>query len=168
MVMRQPALRFGVAALLWSGCSTIDGWFGATPEPRPTPAAARSETYYVAVAGLSVYAEPSAAAKIVGRLALHERVTRTGIEHGYAHITHSTSGVTGWVDNAQLIWRLPPANDAAAPSPTPLPNATATTAPGGVPTPTAAAPPAALPTVASPAPTPRPTVGGDPALYDPF
>ncbi|MDX2169260.1 MAG: hypothetical protein SF182_19475, partial [Deltaproteobacteria bacterium] len=117
----RAALATVTVALL-SGCAgftqTVGGWFGSAPEPTPTRAAAAApagETFYAGAAGVTVYEQPSSSARVAGRLALHEKVTRAGVEHGYAHIIASTSGVTGWVDNAQLIWRLPGAPAASAP-----------------------------------------------------
>src|SRR5262249_3198212 len=64
--------------------------------------------------GLKVYSESSASSKVVGTLALHEKVTRYRVERGYAYVTSSQSGLTGWVSNGQLVWRLPAT---AAPAP---------------------------------------------------
>jgi hypothetical protein len=41
------------------------------------------------------------------QLPLHQKVYRYKTEKGYAYIKAEGSGVTGWVDNARLIWRLP-------------------------------------------------------------
>ncbi len=134
---------------------------------------------------MTVHSNPTAAAKIVGRLALHEKVSRTQLERGYAYVTSATSGISGWVDNAQLIWRLSdagapaaapasapaadaatapsappdtaPADDAAALPPSPVPTATAEPA---APPPTAV--PTAVPTVQAPASKPAPE------MFDPY
>jgi hypothetical protein len=63
---------------------------------------------------LKVYSEPSSASKVVGTLSLHERVTRSKVERGYALVESAKSGVKGWVNNAQLTWRLPTTPNAAA------------------------------------------------------
>jgi len=42
------------------------------------------------------------------QLPLYQKVYRYKMEKGYAYIKVEESGVTGWVDNARLIWRLPP------------------------------------------------------------
>src|SRR5215510_15385159 len=117
-------LHRGGLAALWvafvvTSCAgvkqQVGGWFGAkTPPTSPGPAAAQPpRVYYAGVDGLKVYSEPSASSKIVGTLSLHEKVTRSGVERGYGYVTSSKSGLTGWVSNAQLVWRLP----AAAASP---------------------------------------------------
>ncbi|MET0152786.1 MAG: SH3 domain-containing protein, partial [Candidatus Binatia bacterium] len=85
----------------------------------PTTAAASGaqvrRVYYSSVEGMKVYSEPSTSSTVVGTLSLHEKVIRSKLERGYAFVESSQSGVKGWVDNAQLIWRLPAAPSAAAP-----------------------------------------------------
>jgi hypothetical protein len=106
-------LQSAAAPALASARQRISGWFGETPPPEPTaaaretPAAREGETYYAAVEGLTVYAEPSESSKVVGHLALHEKVIRSRLERGYAYVTVSKSGLDGWVDNGQLLWRVP-------------------------------------------------------------
>jgi hypothetical protein len=105
--------------LVLGGCGaierTIRGPSGAkasspaTPTPTQTPRA-----FYAGVDGLKVHSEPSAGSKVVGTLALHEKVTRTDVERGYAYVTSATTGLKGWVSNAQLIWRLPGTKEPAA------------------------------------------------------
>jgi hypothetical protein len=127
---------------------------------------------------LKVYSDPSTSAKVVGTLSLHEKVARTNLERGFAFVESSKSGVRGWVDNAQLIWRLPAASSTSAPSsveaepeepaaPAPEePSPTATAAPQ--PTPTAEVFPTREPApTAAPRelPTPRP-IG--PSIFNPY
>lgn len=106
-----------VAMLLTvGGCSTVtdtwNDWFGESPTPEPTPASAAADqsadVFYAAVDGLVLHALPSGSSQVVARLRLHERVTRSGITRGYANVT-TDAGLQGWVDNAQLLWRLPAA-----------------------------------------------------------
>jgi hypothetical protein len=89
--------------------------FGATPEPEPAvqgqPA---GDPYFAGATDLPVFAEASSTSKVVGRLALHEKVIRSRVDHGYAYVTAERGGLTGWVNNAQLIWRLPPASSGAS------------------------------------------------------
>ena len=178
-----------VLAVAFAGCAamqqTFGGWFGAaTPTPTPaaqaTPAAAVApRVYYAGTEGLKVYSEASMSSKVVGTLALHEKVTRTRLDRGYAYVESSKSGVKGWVNNAQLLWRLPSApttgtpaavepepQEPAAPAETPPePQAVEppTPAPQGV-EPTAPAPP---PPTATPVPqaTPR---GAAPSIFNPY
>jgi hypothetical protein len=38
---------------------------------------------------------------------LYQKVYRYKTKKGYAYIKVEDGGITGWVDNARLIWRLP-------------------------------------------------------------
>lgn len=96
-------LTLGACARLWP---EITGASSAT--------AASGEAFFSTVDGLPVHVESSAHSKIIGRIGLHEKVARTRVEHGYALISSTVSGVSGWVDNAQLSWRVPPDKPAVA------------------------------------------------------
>jgi outer membrane biosynthesis protein TonB len=126
--------------------------------------------YYVGVDQLAVYSEPKPSSSRLTQLPLHQKVYRYKMEKGYAYIKVEGSEVTGWVDNAQLIWRLPSQQQKAPPkaeeratkpepeapvakekAPTPT---TAAEAAEPEPTPTAAEPPAEQkPTSPAAAPT---------------
>jgi hypothetical protein len=93
---------------------TVDGWFGTAPAPA-AGASSGARVYYSGMDGLKMYSEPTSSSKVTGRLSLHEKVTRSKVERGYAYV-ETDSGQTGWVDNAQLLWRLPSAVPAAAPA----------------------------------------------------
>ena len=93
--------------------------------------------FYAAVDGLALHTLPSGSSPIVARLSLHQRVTRTGITRGYANVT-TDAGLQGWVDNAQLLWRLPAATTAPV---EPIP-----TSSGAEAAPTATAPSEPMPT----------------------
>jgi SH3 domain-containing protein len=114
------------AAMVFVSCAatqkSVGGWFEAptptpSPTPKPAPAAKAPRAYYAAVEGLKVHIDPSASSKVVGTLSLHEKVTRLKVERGYALVASTKSGVRGWVDNAQLSWRLPTSPTTAAPAP---------------------------------------------------
>ena len=169
------------ALILFARCTTTrqTPGMGPTAEPTKSPATASqvSRVYYAGVEGLNVYSEASTSSKVVGTLSLHEKVVRTNLERGYAFVESTKSGLKGWVDNAQLIWRLPPAPGAGTPTnveaqpeepETPAPEEpTPTAAPE--PTPTAAA---VFPTMV-PAPTavprelPTPRAIG-PSIFNPY
>ena len=164
---------FAVAMVIASsGCSSVrqslSGLFGETPPPAagetPGPAAARQgQTYYAAVEGLAVYAEASESSKVVGHLGLHEKVTRSRLERGYAYVTADESGLAGWVDNAKLIWRLPPAGAVSAPGEREPEKGEAQ----ATPTSTPATQPSPPPTQPSPAQAPaRPSP--PPSQFNPF
>jgi hypothetical protein len=70
--------------------------------------------YYVGVDQLAVYSEPRSSSSSLTQLPLHQKVYRYKTEKGYAYIKVEGTGVTGWVDNARLIWRLPSPQQKAA------------------------------------------------------
>jgi len=130
---RNLRMLSGIAALstalLLASCAamqqSVGGWFGgttptptATPQTTPAGATQVPRVYYAGSEGLKVYSEASTSSKVVGTLALHEKVTRTRLDRGYAYVESTKSGVKGWVINAQLIWRLPgaPTTGTAAPA----------------------------------------------------
>jgi uncharacterized protein YgiM (DUF1202 family) len=119
----RVAATLGVAMALASCAATqknVGGWFGAatpTPTPKAATATQARRVYYARVEGLEVHSEPSASSKVVGTLSLREKVTRSKVERGYALVESTKSGVKGWVDNAQLTWRLPAAPTAAGSAP---------------------------------------------------
>jgi hypothetical protein len=105
--------------------------------------ASSTEQFYAAAVAVAVHARASGSSPVVGRLSLHERVTRSELVRGYAHVVADRSGLEGWVDNAKLLWRLP-APDAAAPSAATAPAADdASAAPSAPPQPAAAETPSA-------------------------
>jgi hypothetical protein len=113
-VGRSRFIGVAVLAIAISGCTGVQqrwqGWFGSAPTHDEA-----GQVYFSAVKGLTVHAEPSGTAKVLGRLSLHEKVTRLRVQQGYAFVTSAAGGTAGWVDNAQLIWRLP---TSAGPPPT--------------------------------------------------
>ena len=73
----------------------------------PQPVEADPLVYYAGVDQLIVYSEPRSSASQLAQLPLHQKVNRYKMEKGYAYIKVEENGVSGWVDNARLIWRLP-------------------------------------------------------------
>lgn len=124
--------------------------------------------YYAGVEGMKVYSEPSASSKVVGTLALHEKVTRTKLEKGFAYVESSKGAVKGWVTNAQLIWRLPSAPTTGAP-------AAAEPAPAAAPAETPPEPEVVEPTAPAAPPPPKATPvprgtphGPAPSIFNPY
>jgi hypothetical protein len=122
----HAALFAAVALFALSGCSSmrqhVEGLFGESASAE-TPAATTSrkpEPFYVASDHLPVYAAPSKSSDVQGYLTLHERVLRSKLERGFAFVSRDGGGPEGWIDNAQLLVRLPSgasqkATDAATP-----------------------------------------------------
>ena len=182
-----------VLAAVLAGCSAQKPFgrlFGGAVESAE-PAGAESEPtpYYAKVDGLKLYAEPRFSSAVVAVLPRGQKVYRYGVERGFARVTVDGSRQQGWIDNAQLIWRLPAPRAAtsdrrdAAPPPdrpveleqAPAPEIPAPTAPE----PAAAEAPAAPPDAAQPQPAaadaaakpptaPTATPAVNPALFDPF
>jgi len=171
-------LAVAIACIACAGASpTVDRWLGRTAAP-----AGSGKAFYSAVDGLPVYAGPARTSAVVGRLSLHERVSRSKLEGGYAYVQAERSGLQGWVDNAQLVWRLPTAGAppvAGEPAQEPgaqtrAPAQSDATATGDAVPPTAPPAPAAVepePATAPPGkPEAPPTKPSKPApsVFDPF
>jgi len=142
--------------------------------------AAPSSVYYAAVDGLKVYSEATSRSKVLGVLSLHEKVTRTRLDRGYAYVESAKRDLKGWVINAKLIWRLPsepaagaPAAEEAQPGEQAAPAGEEAPAAAEA-APEAAAPPAAEPApeaapVPAAAPQPKATPGGvTPSIFNPY
>jgi len=195
--MRRSRFVLAVAASsVIAGCSSLresmPSWLGGSPAggaPAPTqaPIASRQgEVYYAGIDGLAVYAQPSTSSEVVGHLTLYDRVTRSRLEHGYAYVAADRTGLQGWVDNAQLVWRLPATKNAAVRAGAPAPGsgsgagakeaagteqpAAADSAQQVEATPTSTpVTPAAAPTMQAAAPTPRPKrANPEPSIFDPY
>jgi hypothetical protein len=160
-------------ALPLAGCSmqkTVSGWFGGRERARSSSEAAAGRAYYAAAAGLKVYSEPTTSAKVVGKLALHEKVTRYKVKRGYAYVKADASDLEGWVNNSMLLWRLPATAPGRAEPPTAAPAEAATEEPPAPDVPSAAEPPEPAPPPPDTPPTretPRPSPTG-PAVFDPY
>ncbi|MFO7600091.1 MAG: hypothetical protein R6X27_09825 [Candidatus Desulfacyla sp.] len=86
------------------------------------------ETFYVGLAGLKLFPEPRFSKACIATLPLHEKVVRDRLEKGFAHVRVVSTGQTGWVNNAHLLWKTSPPPESlptkpadVAPSPLPEP-----------------------------------------------
>lgn len=134
--MRIALRLVSVAAVagLLGGCETIEQNVGDLfgDYSSSVADAEASERAYTLADYVPVHADASAASPVIGRLRLHERVTRGATRDGFAQITADGSKLTGWVDGSELIASLPasPAPHRLRHSPPPpRPEAPATTAP---------------------------------------
>ncbi len=163
-----------LATSVLAGCASVrkttEGWWNDVTGPGSTSgdtSQQQSSVYYAASDGLVVRGDASPSAAVVGRLTQYQRVVRTQLKSGWAYVT-TDGGLSGWVDNAQLVWRVPaqgggapapsqPAAPAPAPAavPTAAPAPADVQAPAGVPAPAEPAAPEPAPT-AAPAPEPAP------------
>ncbi len=157
-------LAFGIGVGSCSVQKTVGGWFGATPSPTPAPIPqerSAAGVFFAGVDGLTVYSDSSSSSKIVGRLPLYDKVTRSKVERGYAYVTSDKSGITGWVNNAQLLWRVPSAPTAAGSPPAAAPQEEGAPPATVAPEPTATRRDAAAP--------PTPAAGGlAPSIFDAY
>lgn len=111
MTEHSKDLRFllflaGLAAGL-GGCSTLGTQIppiGGAPSETSGPAAAEG-VYYTASPDLPLHRSPGGV--IIKRLPQYTKLYRDQVDRGFAHVRAESTGETGWVENAQLIWRLP-------------------------------------------------------------
>lgn len=108
----------GLFALL-SGCSNLGEKMPGlgTLFPEKGESTGVEGIYYAASPDLPLYQSPGGI--IVRRLPQYTKLTRNKLEQGYAHVRVDSTGVTGWVENAKLIWRLPNENKAGQPGQAP-------------------------------------------------
>lgn len=105
---------FSIGLLLFlAGCSTLEKGVGnigsVFSSDNDSPAV--EGVYYTGVPDLPLYQQPGGV--IAKRLPQYTKLNRMKIEKGYAHVRIASTGVTGWVENARLIWRLPQEKPAA-------------------------------------------------------
>jgi len=110
-----------IVSLFLCSCTTVDSVTkkidtGVTAE-KPQTFGEKPETFYVGLEGLKLFPEPRYCRTFIARLPLHEEVVRDKLEKGFAHVKVVSTGQTGWVNNAHLLWRI------SAP-PKPLPSET--------------------------------------------
>ena len=65
------------------------------------------KTYYVGRSDLKLFSEPHSSKTYVAKLPLNEKVMRYKIQKGFAYVKVASTGQTGWVKNAHLIWKKP-------------------------------------------------------------
>jgi len=143
----------GLFAML-AGCSTlgekIPGLGSIFPDKSDSDGV--EGVYYTGSPDLPLYQSPGDV--IVRRLPQYTKLTRNKLEKGYAHVRVDSTDITGWVENAKLIWRLPKENQAGQ-------TEQATSQPAAIPVMhqviEAPAPQPAQPDKEVPSPTPVPT-----------
>lgn len=123
MKRQQPIVLVFIviaATFLWS-CAMVDS---VTQKAGPGETGEKLETFYVGLDGLKLFPEPRFSKTCIGRLPLHEEVVRDKLEKGFAHVRVVSTGQTGWVNNAHLIWRTSPPPKPMPAEPAPLPKPT--------------------------------------------
>lgn len=148
------------------GCSTLEkhipGIGGATSET--SGSAAVEGVYYAASPDLPLYRSPGGV--IITRLPEYTKLYRDQLDRGFAHVRVESTGETGWVENAQLLWRPPkyrPPQQAHGPERQP---AAELPLPSAVEAPQSSAPQAVEP---SPSPSSAPAKGTvAPSIFNPY
>jgi hypothetical protein len=141
-----------------SGGSTPRQWLGSL-----APGGASTEqVFFAGFDGLLVRDDPKSSANVVGRLDLHEKVFRSHVTDGYAHVRAADGSPVGWVVNAKLLWRLPPEH--AGPTAEQSAPAEAAEVPSEAASEATPAPPATEQTTAPQPPKPR----SGASLLDPY
>jgi hypothetical protein len=127
--------------------------------------------YYSGSPDLPLYRSPGGG--IVKLLPQYTKLNRDQIQRGFAHVRVDSTGETGWVENAKLLWRLPEAKPSELPpqakiQPTAEPAAPVVTELPASPQPEpAVAPESPAPATASPSNTPsKPSVA--PSIFNPY
>jgi hypothetical protein len=129
----ELSMRYAMAVIavsvLASGCSAAKKpgeWLGFGSKG----AAKQEGVFFAGADGLVVRDAPESSAKVVGTLALHQKVVRSKVTNGYALVRTADGGIAGWVVNAKLLWKLPQATPAIEAGETPAEeNATPTEPP---------------------------------------
>ena len=86
---------------LWLCACGAMGRLAGQPEAEATPPV-KTDVCYAAQEGLPLYPGPAVSDSPAARLPLNEKLLRSKIERGMAHVTVPRTGQTGWVDNSKL------------------------------------------------------------------
>lgn len=176
------SLLFSAGLVVGLGaCSTLEKHLPAigAATSETSGSAAAEGVYYAASPDLPLHRSPGGV--IIKRLPQYTKLYRAQLNSGFAHVRVASTGETGWVDNAQLIWRLPkpkspqqahePESQPVAESPSPL---AAEPSPQPVEPPPQAAEPSPQPAEPSPQPVePLPTSAPAkgtvaPSIFNPY
>lgn len=163
----------GLAAGL-GACSTLEKHIPGigTLTSDSSGSAAAEGVYYSGTPDLPLYRSPGGV--IIRRLPQHTKLHRDGLDRGFAHVRVDSTGETGFVENAKLVWRRPKSGPSeqvneAASQPVAEPPAPQAVEPP--PSPQAAEPPAPpespLPQATEPPPSPSPSAAPAPGTVAP-
>ena len=171
-----------VAAL--GACSTVTKYLPdrGTGAPERSGSGAREEggVYYTGSSSLPLH--KSIGGAIITQLPQYTKLYRDQLDRGFAHVRVESTGETGWVENAKLLWRLPTQNSSQAaheaaskpavqPSSPPALEAAASPSPEAVDPPASPSPQAveAPPSPAAVAPSSTPSTGTlAPSIFNPY
>jgi hypothetical protein len=92
-----------VASFFLCSCAVVD----STKELLSGPDENGPKVYYVGQSNLKLFSEPRSSKTYVAKLPLNEKVMRYKMQKGFAYVEVVSTGQTGWVKNAHLIWKKP-------------------------------------------------------------
>jgi hypothetical protein len=93
-----------------SGCSTLEKNIPSISSifTKTDESVVVTGVYYSGSPDLPLYRNPGGV--IVKRLPQYTKLNRDALDRGFAHVRVDSTGETGWVENAKLLWRLPKSN----------------------------------------------------------
>jgi len=105
-----------LASILLSACAMAET---ATQKISALTGGTKPGTYYTGVADLKLYPESRFSEKYTAKLPLNEKLVRYKVERGFAYVKVASTGQTGWVNNAHLIWKKAGSEEATPKGDTP-------------------------------------------------
>ena len=112
---KKTATVLALVLVFVAGCSSGKSpgqWLGLG-----NSSAKEQGTFFAGVDGLTVRDAPNGSAKVLGELALHQKVIRSKVSGGYALVRVAGGNLSGWVVNSKLLWKLPSSQPVTAESP---------------------------------------------------
>ncbi len=107
--MKYPKLiLLIVASFFLCSCAVVDSTkdvVDSTKKFLSGPDDTGPKIYYVGVSELKLFSGPHSSKTYVAKLPLNEKVMRYKVEKGFAYVKVASTGQTGWVKNAHLIWK---------------------------------------------------------------
>ena len=97
-----------VASFFLCSCAVVDSTkdvVDSTKRLFSEPEDTGPKMYYVGLSDLKLFSEPHSSTTYVAKLSLNEKVMRYKIQKGFAYVKVVSTGQTGWVKNAHLIWK---------------------------------------------------------------
>ncbi|MCJ7682876.1 MAG: hypothetical protein MUO68_01130 [Desulfobacteraceae bacterium] len=103
-----------VASFFLCSCAVVDSTKAVVDSTKRLisgPEDTGPKIYYVGLSDLKLFSEPHSSKTYVAKLPLNEKVMRYKMQKGFAHVKVVSTGQTGWVKSAHLIWKKgePPA-----------------------------------------------------------
>ena len=97
-----------VASFFLCSCAVVDSTkdvVDSTKKLLSGPDDTGPKIYYVGVSDLKLFSEPHSSKTVVAELPLNEKVMSYKVQKGFAYVKVASTGQTGWVKNAHLIWK---------------------------------------------------------------